>query len=340
MELDNNREINDPSDKKSMLRKYWWIGLVLIAIIIVVFFVVLGATKKANREQGQKSQQNTVSVPKSIPTVLTTSASAITSPPPSMEGINTHTELYGGTGADPNLITLGPTDGFNPKGKKGAPYSGKRGMEFELGSKSPLLAPLDMTLVGFQNNSVREGTGADGKTYSPFNDIVLYFESASSDWPGMFIVAYHLYSSPLLSGHYQNTECGDVEAGSKNTPAEGHLFFPYDDYIAPSQGNAEACQALIGRTVKRGELIGYAGNVGNHSFASFCFKVPDKSINPTVKQGNRNLHWVQPASFFYWKSYSLNAIFPLGVLAYPFEIDGYQLPAEQRDANFKYTSTK
>ena len=197
-----------------------------------------------------------------------------------------------------------------------------------------------MTLIGFQNNSVKEGTGADGKKYSPFNDVVLYFESASPDWPGMVMVAYHLYSSPLLLGHYQNPECGDVEVGSKNAPAEGYLFFPYDDYVTPSKGNVETCQALIGRKVKRGELIGYAGNVGEHSFASFCFKVSDKSINPTVKKGNRNLHWVQPALFFYWKSYSPNASIPSGVLTYPFEIDGYQLPAEQHDVNFKYGSKK
>jgi len=39
-----------------------------------------------------------------------TTVSAITSPPLSMEDINTHTEIYG-TGADPNIITLGPKVG-------------------------------------------------------------------------------------------------------------------------------------------------------------------------------------------------------------------------------------
>ena len=48
-----------------------------------------------------------------IPGIPDTSASAITSPPPSMEGINTHTEMYG-TGADPNIITLGPKVGGQP----------------------------------------------------------------------------------------------------------------------------------------------------------------------------------------------------------------------------------
>lgn len=338
MDPENNQEINDSSYKKSFLKKYWWIGLILI-VVVAIALAGLGIIKKAREKQNPKltPTKDSVYSSESIPVIPATSASAITSPPSNMEGINNHTELYGGTGADPNLITLGPTDGFNPKGKKGEPYSGKRGTEFELPSKTPLLAPMDMTLIGFQNNSVKEGTGADGKKYSPFNDIVLYFESISSDWPGMIMVAYHLYSSPLLTGHYQNSDCGDIETGANNAQAEGHLFFAYDDYIVSPKNNAEACQALIGRKVKRGELIGYAGNVGVHSFASFCFKVPDKSISPIVKQGNRNLHWVQPASFFYWKSYSPNANFPPGVLAYPFEIDGYQLPAEQRDPNFKYT---
>ena len=45
-----------------------------------------------------------------IQSVPDTSASAITSPPPSMEGTNTHSQVFG-TGADPNIITLGPKTG-------------------------------------------------------------------------------------------------------------------------------------------------------------------------------------------------------------------------------------
>jgi hypothetical protein len=48
--------------------------------------------------------------PTPIPSVPDTSASVITSPPPSMEGINTHTQVYG-TGTGPNMITLGPKVG-------------------------------------------------------------------------------------------------------------------------------------------------------------------------------------------------------------------------------------
>lgn len=334
MEPVNNQEIqeiNDPTLDKPFLKKYWWIGLILLVVMIFAGFVI---TKMVAKKQNPTSVSDSVSSPAIIPTIPKTSASAITSPPPSMEGINTHTELYSGTGADQDLITLGPkVDNYSVS----MPYPSKRGFEFELASKTPLLAPMDMTLTGFQNNSIESGVGADGQKYTPFNDLMLSFESDSSDWPGVVIVLYHLYTSPLIIGHYQNPECGDVEIGTKNPQAEGHLYFSYNDNVTAATGNAEACQALIGHKVKRGELVGYAGNVGKHSFASFCFKVPDKSISPIVRKGNRNLHWVQPASFFYWKSYSPNATFLPGVLAYPFEIDGYQLPAEQRDANFKYT---
>lgn len=335
MGLDDNQEIYDPSRKKPFLKKYWRVGLVVIVVVIAIALVGLGIIKKAGKKQKQIPIPSVAYSPTSIPTIPATSASAITSPPTSMDGINNHTELYSGTGADQNLITLGPkVDSYS----RAMPYSGKYGFEFELASKTPLLAPIDMTLTGFQNNSTAYGIGADGKKYTPMNGLMLSFESDSPDWPGVVIVLYHLYTSPLILGHYKNPKCGDVEWGTKNAQAEGHLYFSYNDNVTAATGNAEACQALIGRKVKRGDIVGYAGNVGNHSFASFCFKVPDKSINPTVKKGNRNLHWVQPASFFYWKSYSPNATFPSGVLAYPFEIDGYQLPPEQRNVDFKYSS--
>ncbi|MEK7447783.1 MAG: hypothetical protein AAB632_03285 [Patescibacteria group bacterium] len=331
MKVDNKLEINNPSGEKPFLKKYWWIVIVVIAVVLAGLVI----TKMVAKKQNQKPTSDSAYSPASIPTIPATSASAITSPPPSMKGINTHTELYSGTGADQNLITLGPkVDSYS----RSMPYSGKRGFEFELDSKTPLLAPMDMTLTGFQNNSTEYGIGADGQKHTPMNDLMLSFESDSPDWPGVVIVLYHLYTSPLIPGHYQNPDCSEVEIGTKNAQAEGHLYFPYNDNVTASTGNAKTCKALIGRKVKRGELVGYAGNVGEHSFASFCFKVPDKSISPIVKKGNRNLHWVQPASFFYWKSYSPDANFPNGVLADPFESDGYQLPAEQRNANFKYTS--
>ena len=104
-----------------------------------------------------------------------------------------------------------------------------------------------------------------------------------------------------------------------------------------NSGDAESCGALLGRLVKRGEVIGYAGSVGDHSMAPFRFKVSHTDVNPTVRIGNKNLHWVQPGSFFYWKCYGSDVDFPEGVLAYPFPCDEFMLPIEQYDTGFKYT---
>ncbi len=269
--------------------------------------------------------------PAPVPGVPSTSASAITSPPPSMEGINTHTEMYG-TGADPNIITLGPKVGGHPGWE---PYPNKTSMEFELEHGVPVLAPIDMVLVGFKNRSAEYRIRSDGQKDAPYNDLLLYFESVSPDWPGMIIGSYHLLSSPLLPGHNQNPDCSEIEEWGSKMQAQGRMFYPDEDKIVGSAGGALSCDALIGHTVKRGELIGFAGSVGDHSMAAFQFKVSHTSENLTVQEGNRYLHWVQPGSFYYWKCYSPDANFPSGVLAYPFECGGYQLPAEQRDVSFK-----
>jgi hypothetical protein len=247
-----------------------------------------------------------------------------------MDGINTHTELNG-TGADPNIITLGPKEGGHP----GWPtYEHKPGMSFEGYDRgSPVLAPFDMILVGFRD------TGEDykivsGEKITPVDDIKLFFVSASPDWPGVYFTVYHLLTSPLLTGHTPTGIHDPV------TPAEVLQLFWDGNYTLPPTGNAASYGALIGYKVKRGEVIGYAISVGTHNFADFYFFVPDASVNPNIKNGDTDLHLVQPASFFYWKSYSPGAVFPPGVLAYPFEIDGYQLPAVQRDVTFKYTAAK
>jgi hypothetical protein len=269
-----------------------------------------------------------------------------------MVGINTHTEVYG-QDADPNMITLGPKLSFNPENPG---YATKHSMAWELKIHgTPVLAPIDMVLVGFQNSSAYRIT--DGQNIARMDDLDLWFESTSPDWPGMIIYVYHLSSSPLLLGQDINPDCSACEEGQRETfPAQGHIYMPWNDYVVTDAGNGGACEALLGYKVKRGELIGFAGTmpagVGTHSFVDIGFKVSDTSENPLfglnpkgldpsfAQSGNRYLHWVQPSSFFYWKSYSPDADFPSGVLAYPFECDGYQLPAEQHDVNFKYTPKK
>ncbi len=211
-------------------------------------------------------------------------------------------------------------------------------MEFELTLSTPVLAPIDMVLVGFDNRNAKYRTYPNGQQDAPFNDLELCFESESPDWPGMIVCTYHLSTSPLLLGHNQNVSCGEVEEWQGTIQAVGHLFFEFDDYVSPGIGEFGSCDALTRRSVKRGAPIGFVGSVGTHSMAPFRFKVSHTSENPTVQKGNRYLHWVQPGSFFYWKCYSPGTNFPSGVLAYPFECGSYQLPAEQRDVSFKYSS--
>jgi hypothetical protein len=338
--------------KLDVMKKKFIVLILILVFVIGIFYTVnpskiFGKIFNKNSDTDFNTRSNADSdilatsplKPISVPN---TSASAITSPPPSMKGINTHTEVYG-TGADPNIITLGPKLGAHPDWPT---YSAKCGMEFELKHGTPLLAPVDMVFVGFSNRNakyrIQNGKENTPVNNTPYNDLQLWFESASPDWPGMIVTVYHLYSSPLLLGHYQNPDCAEREewGSTKEDQAEGHLFGAFGDNIIPKQGNASACEALIGRTVKRGELFGFAGSVGTHSMAAFCAEVPNTSENPNIKKGNHYLHLVQPSIFFYWKCYSPDADFPSGVLAYPFECDEYQLPDEQRDINFKYTSTK
>jgi hypothetical protein len=318
----------------------------IFALIVVVLSVLAFASTKfqpaiitpsaspsleSQEKQTKNGTSTTISpTPSATPIrgVPDTSSCAITSPPLSMDGINTHTQTYG-TDADPNMITLGPRNGLNPKLPA---YPTKMGMEFELGNAIPILAPLDMVFIGFSDTTA-DYRIQNGVKQSPYDDLKLCFESTSPDWPGMIVVVYHLLSSPLLPGQridYSRGEWLNV------VQTQGHVFYSYDDYVVPENGNASSYNALIGYSVKRGELIGFAGSVGTHSMAAFCFKVSYPSENPTVQIGNRYLHWVQPGSFFYWRGYSPEVNFPSGVLAYPFECDGYQLPAEQQDVNFKY----
>ena len=307
-----------------MKRKTIGIIAAVIAVSAVMGFLFLGNIDIL--EQLRLSREPVYGVPE-------TSASAITSPPPTMEGINTHPEVYG-TGADPDMITLGPETG----GCEGCPpYPGKTSMEFEVEHGTPVLAPLDMVLIGFNNRNAEYRLRDDGEVQSPYDDLELSFISASPDWPGMIICVYHLSTSPLLTEHIEGSDCYGVEEWGSRIMADGRQFFEHEEIVLKNKGDAESCGALLGRLVRHGEVIGYAGSVGDHSMAPFRFKVSHTEVNPTVRMGNKHLHWVQPGSFFYWKCYSPDAVFPDGVLGYPFPCDGYVLPAEQTDVGFKYS---
>jgi hypothetical protein len=299
-------------------------ALIPVFLLIIISGIIVNS--KINIfKQISLNQQTAYSIP-------ITSASALTQPPPNLEDINTHTEIYG-TGADPDIITLGPKTG----GCEGCPpYKNKTSMEFELKRGTPILAPIDMVLIGFNNRNAERRTRENGEIQTPYDDLELSFESASPDWPGMIICVYHLQTSPMLRG--QGSEnCDRAVEWMDSSQVYGHQFYDTNEIIYQDNGKAGSCKALMGRQVKRGEVIGYAGNVGDHSMASFRFKVSHTEKNPTVKLGNPYLHWVQPGSFFYWKCYSPDSDFPPGVLAYPFPCDEYTLPLEQYDVDFKYT---
>ncbi len=262
----------------------------------------------------------------------TTPASAITHPPTDMVGINDNHQFFSG-GLDPDVVTLGPKLGTHPE--LGS-YAGKNGDNYEVPSGAPILAPLDAKFVGFNNRNSDFRNGMDGTLQVPFDDLQLCFQSTSKDWPGLVFCFYHLKNSPLLLGINANPLCSNAKEWPGVLRAEGLQVFTTNDGIQPSSPQSKACKALLGRAIQRGSVVGYAGNVGTHSQAPIMVKVASKQINPTVKSGNKYLHWVQPDVFFYWKCFKTGAKFEAGVLAYPFECNGFKVPTAQRSLKFKY----
>lgn len=275
--------------------------------------------------------------------VLQGSASAITHPPESMDGINglhenlrdEGSEIRFGTHADPKVITLGPTSGGT---EGGSAYEGKLSMNLQMPLLTPVLAPLDLKFVGFYNRSARYRADAQSSSGSqriePFDDLELCFESTTEDWPGLVMCAYHLRTSPLLRGHLVSPECGIREEWPGNQ-RWGRMMFLENDGRS-QQDDWESCEPVVGREVTRGSPIGYAGTVGDNPHVAFKFKVGSAERNHLTESGDPYLHWVQPATFFFWKCHAQDAVFPKGVLAYPVECGGGALPAAQRDPAFKY----
>lgn len=261
------------------------------------------------------------------------SASAITQPPLSMVGINNQHERFSG-GMDPNYVTLGPKTGTHPE--MGA-YDSKNGVNFEIGDGLPILAPIDARFIGFNNRNADYRAADDlGPLRQPFDDLALCFESTHSDWPGLIFCFYHLKNSPLLLGINKSPLCSNAREWPGPLRAEGWQFFTDNDGYKFGDSTSTSCQALLGQLVKRGDVIAYSGIVGTHSQAPITMKVPDESVNPTIKKGDKNLHWVQGDAFFYWKCFSKDAVFEKGVLAYPWECGGYQAPRGQQLISFKY----
>jgi len=234
-----------------------------------------------------------------------------------------------GTHADPKVITLGPKKGGKPGFK---PYKGKHSLDIDMPLDTPILAPIDMTFIGFKNNSAKKK-----KRFKPYDDLEMCFESNTKDWPGMIVCFYHLRTSPLMKGHLVNDECSRIENYDKKKIAngEGRTFFLMNDAIwgetHKSSRDPKPCEAELGKQIKRGEVIAFSGQVGKHEFSSIKIKVKTDELNPLTlgkvpgfelkfkPKSDPYLHWVQPAKFFYWKCFTPQTEFPEGVLAYPFQ---------------------
>ena len=92
----------------------------------------------------------------------------------------------------------------------------------------------------------------------------------------------------------------------------------------------------MGTIIPRGGVIGYSGQVEDNPHAAFDFKVRATEPNPLTRRGDRLRHWVQPSVFFYWACHEDGKKFPAGVLAYPFQCEGFELPSGQGVVTFKY----
>src|SRR3989338_9403125 len=87
----------------------------------------------------------------------------------------------------------------------------------------PVLAPFDMVLVGFRDTSIQI---VSGETSAHSDDVKLFFESVSPDWPGVYLTVYHLLTSPLLTGHSQRAS-NDL----MTPPAQGYQIFWDGNYM-------------------------------------------------------------------------------------------------------------
>jgi len=262
-------------------------------------------------------------------------ASAETGPPLILGGVGTEAIIAAwGSPLDPGMVTFGPTEGVN---QASDPYETKTGTDVIFPERmSPVLAPLDMKFVGFTN---RSAIARGEKT--PFDDLELCFESEDEHWPGMKICVYHLYTSPLLTLHSEDSEtCGFQKEFGDRTQAGGMIYFETNDadYCADSAAVSE-CGALLGRSVNRGSVIGYAGQVGSTDeflpFAPFRFKVRNDQLNPMVTEGDPYLHWVQASTFFYWREAGTEGATSPGVLTFPRDFNA-TVPESQKNPSLKF----
>ena len=291
--------------------------------LLILLISFCGGSEVSNNETLMSSTTTSTTT-----TTVPAASSALTEPPADMSGINEmhkvllkkDSKIRFGTHADPKVITLGPKKGGKPGFK---PYKGKYSLDIDMPLDTPILAPIDMTFIGFKNNSAEKRL-----QYETADDLEMCFESDSEDWPGMIVCFYHLRTSPLVKGHLVNDECSRIKNydNKKIANGEGRIFgLPGDTILGVNDTSRDpkSCQAELGKQIKRGEVIALSGQVGKHEFSSIKVKVKSDKQNPLMlkNKGDSYLHWVQPATFFYWKCFTPQVEFPDGVLAYPFQCD-------------------
>lgn len=254
------------------------------------------------------------------------SASAITDPPDNLSVVNTmHDALLNsssairfGTQADPLTVTLGPTEGGMPDYSA---YEGKHSLNIQMPLLTPVLAPVDMEFVGFKNRSATYRQDSPNQNrMEPFDDLELCFESVSADWEAMVVCVYHLRTTPLLESHLADDDCGLQERWDGGGAEKGRIYY-LENSSDRSERNPESCDPLLGTILKRGDVLGFSGQVDQNPHSGFRFKVKSSDKNPLTEEGDPYLHWVQPKPFFYWQCFEPGVEFEAGVLAYPFDCD-------------------
>jgi hypothetical protein len=296
--------------------------LLLLTVLSAVSLVVVACGGSDAPASTPVSAVASIPSPTSAPAMI--AASALTGPPTDMTGINAmhevleseNADILFGTQADPLTVTLGPTNGGFPDYPA---YDGKNSLNFKMPLRTPVIAPLDVMFIGFKNRSAtyKQDT-SDAPRMEPFDDLELCFESAAADWPGMVMCVYHLHTTPLLQAHLQNDDCGIQEKWGGEVAEAGRVYY-LKNSSERSNRNPESCDPLLGQTVKRGEVLGYSGQVGTNAHSGFRFKVQSEDMNPLTNDGDPFLHWVQPKPFFYWQCFDPDTKFLPGVLAYPFD---------------------
>ena len=227
-----------------------------------------------------------------------------------------------GTPADPKMITLGPKK-LEQYFDEMPPYNGKTSINIKMPLGTKVIAPMDMQFIGYKNRNADFRKTSSG-ILKPFDDLELCFHSVERN-PAVVMCAYHLKTSPLLPKMFKNAKCNtrqDWDVGDAGVSKAGLIFYEKNtseySYLGP---NADDCGAVLGKKIRRGQVIGISGAVGKNPHTGFRFKVRNSQRNnlaSTNKIYDVKYHWVQPTIFFDWVCFKPNQNFSKQMMTYPF----------------------